>query len=251
MELTEQLKADILHHARSTFPEECCGVIVSGQYYPCENISPEPLKAFKINPKDSDLAEEKGQLEAYVHSHPNASHHASDYDKMQIEKFKRPWVICSLPDVGFSINEPCGYRPPLVGRSFYHGWQDCYTLIKDFYARELEIEIPNFERQDRWWEDSQSESLYIENYEKAGFRQVNNLQYGDVILFSIRSKHANHAAIYLEDKDQLKSEESSKCIGSQLILHHMYDSLSKRDIYSKYWMDRTVLYLRHGSMINA
>lgn len=251
MNLTDQLKADILYHARSVYPEECCGVIVSGKYYPCKNISETPLTSFKLNNIDADKAEENGELEAYVHSHPDSLAHPSAYDRFTLEKFKKPWVICSLPEVDFTVTEPNGYRPPLVGRSFHHGWQDCFTLIKDFYEREFDILLPNFERKDLWWEDSEGPSLYIENYEKAGFKQVLEPQYGDVILFSIRSKHSNHAAIYLDDNDQLQSEKTSRCIGSPIILHHMYDHLSKRDIYSKFWIDRTTLFLRHESRVNA
>lgn len=251
MTLTEELKAAILEHAQSVFPNECCGVIVSGKYYPCKNISETPLSAFKINPIDADRAEENGVLEAYVHSHPDSTAHPSEYDRFRLEKFKKPWVICSLPEIDFSVTEPCGYVPPLVGRNFHHGWQDCFTLIRDFYIREFGIEIPDFHREDLWWENSEGESLYIENYSKAGFKPVDVPQYGDVILFCIRSTHSNHAAIYLEDNNQFISEESARCIGSPMILHHMYDYLSKRDIYSRFWIERSTLILRHESKFNA
>ncbi|MFH4263641.1 phage tail protein, partial [Acinetobacter baumannii] len=86
-------------------------------------------------------------------------------DLIQIELHQKPWVICSYPDLDFQIYEPCGYRAPLVGRNYFHGWQDCYALIRDFYSRELGVELMDFERKDAWWEDKDHPSLYLENYE--------------------------------------------------------------------------------------
>lgn len=250
MNLTEQLKADILKHAEQEFPNESCGVIVNGTYIPCRNDSADKLNHFKINNTDKDRAEDDGEIQAYVHSHPNAFASPSDHDLLSIEKHKKPWIICSLPDIDFSINYPHGYKAPLIGRKFYHGWQDCYTLIADFYAREFGITLKNFDREDGWWTKEKNQNLYQDNYEAAGFREVSNFKYGDVLLFKIRSDKMNHAAIFLDSQWKLKSEESEMFVGNMLFLHHMYGSLSKREILSNYWVDRMVKILRHKDLIN-
>lgn len=251
MKLSHKLKADIEAHAKACYPEECCGVIVNGVYIKCKNDSKNPTESFIINQLDKDRAEDIGNIEAYVHSHPDATHFPSDYDRIKIELSGKPWVICSYPNPEFSVNEPCGYVAPLVGRNFHHGWQDCYSLIRDFYSRELEIDIPDFERQDLWWEDSSNPSLYTDNFEKAGFQKVNDYKYGDVLLFSIRSSHSNHASIYLDNEPNLKSEQSAPCVGSPLMLHHLYGRKSNRELISQFWQSRCTHILRHRSLINA
>jgi cell wall-associated NlpC family hydrolase len=50
---------------------------------------------------------------------------------------------------------------PLVGRQFAHGVLDCYSLVRDFHARELGIPLSEYERQDDWW--SHGQDLYSLN----------------------------------------------------------------------------------------
>ncbi|MFI7904432.1 NlpC/P60 family protein, partial [Acinetobacter baumannii] len=154
-------------------------------------------------------------------------------------------------DLDFQVYEPCGYRAPLVGRNYFHGWQDCYALIRDFYSRELGVELKDFERKDAWWEDKDHPSLYLENYEKAGFFEVDTPQYGDMLVCRVgRTEHPNHAVIWLGNNGQLKSEQTEQCIGSSLILHHPYNRKSVREIYGQQWKDRTVKILRHKDVKN-
>ena len=71
MKLNKKLKAAILSHAEECFPAECCGVIVSGKYIPCRNVAEKGQ--FQIHHEDLAHAEDQGEIQAYVHSHPNAS----------------------------------------------------------------------------------------------------------------------------------------------------------------------------------
>jgi cell wall-associated NlpC family hydrolase len=124
--------------------------------------------------------------------------------------------------------EPCGYQAPLVGRPFYHGVLDCYSLIRDWYQQTCGIELKQFHRMDDWWNDGISD-LYTQGFPQAGFVSIGadaELQEGDVILMQIRSKNGvpNHAAIYL---------------GDELILHHLHGRLSSRDVYGGYWREVT------------
>lgn len=126
--------------------------------------------------------------------------------------------------------EPCGYEAPLVGREFSHGVNDCYQLIRDWYARERGIALRNFERTEGWWE--RGEDLYMKHYADAGFYPVHGeLEEGDVILMQVRAYEANHAAIYL---------------GEGMMLHHLYGRLSSRDVYGGYWKDVTRAVVRYG-----
>lgn len=244
MKLNKKLKAAILSHAEHCFPAECCGVIVSGEYIPCRNVAEKGQ--FQIHHEDLANAEDQGEIQAYVHSHPNATARASDLDLLQIELHEMPWVICAWPEVDFQVYKPCGYKAPLIGRDYHHGYQDCYSIIRDFYNRELGVQLIDFERKDDWWSDKDHKSLYLENLDAAGFYEVREPQYGDMLVCNVgRTEHPNHAVIWLGDQWQLKSEESTSCFGGPLILHHPYGRKSVREIFGQQWQERVVKIVRH------
>ena len=246
MKLTAKLKKAIQLHASEIYPDECCGVIVDQKYIRCRNIS-DDKNQFEIHHEDLAQAEDAGEIQAYVHSHPDASARASEIDLIQIELHEKPWVICAYPDVEFQVHEPFGYKAPLVGRNYIHGIQDCFAIVRDFYKRELDITIPDYQRQDKWWESKENASLYLDNFEKEGFIEVSDPQYGDVLLCRVgRTEHVNHAVIWLGDNAVLKSEDTEPCIGSALILHHPYNRKSIREIFGQQWQERVVKVVRYA-----
>lgn len=245
MELSETIKAAIQAHAAECFPAECCGLIVNNTYVSCRNIA-KHADQFEIHHKDLARAEDAGEIQAFVHSHPNASARASELDLLQIELHQKPWVICAYPDIEFQVYEPCGYKAPLVGRNYIHGIQDCYSIVRDFYERELGINLIDFEREDAWWEHKESKSLYLDGFGEAGFIEVNDLQYGDVMLCRVgRTEHVNHAIIWLGDQTALKSEQTEACVGSSIILHHPYGRKSTREVFGHQWQERVVKVVRY------
>lgn len=246
MKLTAKLKKAIMLHASEMFPDECCGVVVDHEYIRCRNVSGNKDQ-FEIHHEDLAKAEDLGEIQAYVHSHPNASARASETDLIQIELHEKPWVICAYPDIEFQIYEPCGYKAPLVGRNYIHGTQDCFAIVRDFYARELGVHISDYSRDDLWWESKENPSLYLDNFEKEGFIEVDEPQYGDVLLCRVgRTEHVNHAIIWLADNPELKSEQADPCIGSALILHHPYGRKSCREIFGLQWQERVVKVVRYA-----
>lgn len=246
MKLNKKLKKAIQSHASEIYPNECCGVIVNDKYLRCRNIS-ELKDQFEIHHEDLTRAEDLGEIQAYVHSHTNASAQASELDLIQIELHEKPWVICAYPDIEFQIYEQCGYQAPLVGRNYHHGWQDCYSIVHDFYERELGIKLIDFERVDRWWEFKENKSLYLDGFGEAGFIEVDQPQYGDVMLCRVgRTEHVNHAVIWLGDNGVLRSEKTEPCIGSALILHHPYGRKSVREIFGLQWQERVEKVVRYA-----
>ena len=246
MKLTAKLKKAIQAHAAEVYPSECCGVIVNKEYIPCRNIS-DHKDQFEIHHEDLVKAEDLGEIQAYVHSHPNASARASEIDLIQIELHQKPWVICAYPDVEFQMYEPCGYKAPLVGRNYIHGIQDCYSIVRDFYERELGIKLIDFEREDAWWESKENKSLYLDGFGEAGFIEVGDIQYGDVLLCRVgRTEHVNHAVIWLGDQTELKSEQTESCVGSSIILHHPYGRKSVREVFGSQWQERVAKVVRYA-----
>lgn len=221
-------------HANAEYPRESCGVVVDGVYRPCRNIAATAAEHFIIDPEDYMAAEDAGTVEFIVHSHPNAGCKPSQADRVSCEASGVPWLIVGVPDgVAGDVEAlaPAGYVAPLLGRSYAHGILDCYSLIRDWYAQELGIELPMFEdRRDDWWKNGGN--LYVENLERCGFRRVSlkEIRRGDMVLMQIRSNVPNHGGVYL---------------GDGTILHHLENRLSSRDLYDGYFQQVTVLIARH------
>jgi proteasome lid subunit RPN8/RPN11 len=231
-------------HAVADYPREACGLVavVKGRerYIPCRNLATTPSEHFVLAPEDYANAEEQGELVAVVHSHPDVAARPSEADRVACEASGLPWLIVAVArdDNGQVMAgelvqiQPEGYQAPLVGRPFSHGVLDCYTLVRDFYARELAIKLPDFQREDGWWD--RGGDLYMEHFQEAGcVPAAKPLRRGDIILMAIRSRVANHAAVYL---------------GDGTMLHHLYGRLSSRDVYGGMWAEKTMLIVRHRGM---
>lgn len=239
--MTPETEAAIRAHAITEYPKESCGLIIvfkgREKYIPCRNAMMSPMEHFKITGEERAEAEDMGDVVAYVHSHPNMPARPSEADKVMCEAsgLRSHIVHVSVedgavePTTGELVTlEPQGYEAPYTQRQFVHGVMDCYALVKDYYKRDLGIELPEYDRDDKWWDRGQN--LYLDNFAAAGCVRVDDLQVGDIILMQVKSKVPNHAGVYL---------------GDGLILHHVYNRLSSRDIYDGYWQEVTVMYLRH------
>ena len=249
--LTKSLKNAILAHAEAEYPKESCGVVVQNKYIPCKNLSTNKDQ-FYIDPQDLIKAGERGSIQAYVHSHPNGSCKPSEPDRVGINLHGLPWIICGYPEGSVAQYKPDNKDIPLLGRTYHHGLQDCYSIVKDYYYRELGIILNDYERSDRWWESKENNSLYLDNFKKEGFIEIddiNDLRKHDAILFTIgKTEHINHAGVFLGD-GVLKSEDSPKVIGNSLFIHHPYKKKSVRDIYGNFWIERTTKILRHKRLL--
>ena len=96
---------DAEQHARLCAPQESCGVVVDGKYWPCRNIADDPCGDFVIEPRDYVTASLYGSVQAVVHSHPKGGP-ASKSDKLSCTGTKVPWHIWSIPDKQWSTINP-------------------------------------------------------------------------------------------------------------------------------------------------
>lgn len=255
--MNKKVIAAIKAHAIAEFPKESCGLVVkkgrSITYRPCVNRHDKPHEAFRIARQEyAEVRSEGFEVVGIAHSHPNASSKPSAGDLVALEESQLPWFIVSTfldleGDRSVLAGEvmrydPTGFVHPLEGREFVHGVLDCYAIIRDGYKQECGIDLPDFEREDGWWEKEGSESLYLKNFEAAGFevaisersRFLTDMRKYDVILMEIASKAGpNHAALYL---------------GDGMIIHHMYGRPSKKGVYGGYWQDATRMVLRHKEL---
>jgi cell wall-associated NlpC family hydrolase len=174
-----------------------------------------------------------GEISAVLHTHVNYTSRASEADKVGCNATKVPWLIYSLLDDSYTIINPEYTRPPLIGRVWYHGVQDCYTLLQDYYKQELNLTLREYPRQIEWW--YRGDNLYEDNFSKEGFFVVqdNTLNKHDILLMYNGASVLNHAGIYL---------------GDNLFIHHVPNRLSSRDVYGGYWQSITRYAIRHESL---
>lgn len=216
-------------HAVECFPEESCGLVISGNYVPCNNIAIDPLKDFKIDTKF--YIDNYYNLEAIIHSH-NDFPHASKKDMQQQIATSVPWGIINLVKGNITGIWFWGDQLPiqdLIGRPFVHGIYDCYALVRSYYKKEKNITLPMFPREEGFWR--RNEHLLIDNYEKIGFVRIDKeeLTVGDCILGSILSNNVNHSGVY---------------VGNGLILHHLGGRLSRTEPLNR-WKKYISCYLRY------
>ena len=245
--LTKSIKTAINAHASECYPRESCGVLLGNkEYIPCKNIAADDAQ-FEIDPLDLVGAEKEGEIRAYVHSHPDGNTEPSMPDRVQMNLHGLPWVITNGIDV--ALHKPDGYQAPLLGREYHHGLLDCYTLVRDYYQRELGITLNDYERADEWWADKDSKPLYLDGFKKEGFAEVNTIQRHDLILCRLgRTEHINHALVFIGD-GTLKSERTDDVIGDCLVLHHPYGRQSIREMYGEQWQRRAAIIIRHKSLL--
>jgi proteasome lid subunit RPN8/RPN11 len=226
----------IMAHAAECQPRECCGLVVTVDdtqiYVPCRNIRREP-DVFELHPVDWIAAESAGRIVKIVHSHVNRSPAPTQADRIGCEAHGLPWLIVSWPSGEAFEFAPAGYEAPYVGRSFVWGMTDCFTLLRDYYRRELGILIPDFGGYTE--ETAVNDGLYESRFEAAGFREVFDLRSHDVLLMNIPTAgvQAQHAAVY---------------VGGGVMLHHLQGRLSQRQPYGGMWEQITRKILRHESL---
>lgn len=235
----ETIKKDILLHAKEEYPNECCGlaIIVKGKlvYKRCKNIS--AGKQFIMAPEDYAECEDLGEIVGICHSHIDESVEPSQTDKLGIENTNKPWIIVNPKTEEYSVTFPSGFKLPLIGREFKHGTVDCLSLIRDYYKQELNIDMPDFVREDNWWLNGGD--MYRDNFAACGFVKVGGSEFTalnkhDVIVMQVCSPVPNHGAVY---------------VGDNVILQHCQDRLSSRDVYGGYWRKATNMVLRHKELL--
>jgi proteasome lid subunit RPN8/RPN11 len=243
--LTDNVKATIKLHAQKQAPLECCGVIIHSLNglvaFPCRNIHSEPEKFFTLKPEDYLEYSMIGKIVGYYHSH-QTNEDFSEFDKLNSENHKLVAVLYVVkPDV-FHIYTPKGYEVPYCKREYIHGVVDCFSLVKDYYARELNIQLTDITHPYRYVEnkvehpDNQMvHTILKEHFVNNGFVEVQAAAKHDVILQ--KTPHIPspvHCAIFL---------------GNNQLLHHPFKKRSCIDTYSNVQRTRTKHIMRHTSRI--
>lgn len=121
----------------------------------------------------------------------------------------------------------------LLGHDHVMGKQDCFTLFRNFYKINYDIEIPKFAIPRDWSADDMD--ILGASYESVGFELVQDwtiktLHPGDVLCIAIGTSKPNHFAIYLGDNQ---------------IIHHLITQLSEVAPLRDFWIKTTCYVIRH------
>ncbi len=226
-----------LLHAKDQDPKEAVGLLLNvkgkERYFPCQNLAITNHQEFILNPEDYVKADNLGEIIGIVHSHPITPPTPSQADRISCEHSNLPWYIVNPKTEQWGECKPEGYVPDILGRQWVWGVTDCWSLVRDWYKQEKNIELIDYERSITPQEFL--ENPLFEKYAKdTGFRELANneaLKEGDVLLMSIMHPTLNHVAIFLGD----------------MVLHHLADRLSCKEPYSEWLLKCTGKRYRYAS----
>jgi proteasome lid subunit RPN8/RPN11 len=236
--LEDKIKTNILKHANRQQPRECCGLLAvyngKQRYYPCNNLATN-TNTFVMDVLDFAAVEDEASVLAIVHSHTVGDCQPSMADLQSCERSRLPWIIVNPNTEQFYQFEPSGYVAPIVGRPYIYTVFDCYTLIRDWYKQNFNIELqieytaPSLET----WSSNPIFDLKLPQLIANHFYEVSltDVQRGDLLLFCCTSQSTDHLGIYL---------------GEQRFVHHSINRLSSVDLYGGYWLKQTNKVMRYA-----
>jgi proteasome lid subunit RPN8/RPN11 len=232
----QELKQEMVSHARQHENEEACGIIAGGKYWPCRNVHSSPSKHFAISAEDYARIEPFG-IEAIFHSHLYFSEDKfSRHDITSCKQINEPWVMYCMPANSWHFMDPTG-NAPYLERPWIYGIYDCYGLVKDYYLREFSIELDDYDRGEEFEWKSSEWRMFEKNFKGQGFVEIGDevMQKGDVLLMQLQADFPNHVGVIHSPSENI-------------FYQHLLDRLSEANIYGGYWQKNTVKILRHKEL---
>ena len=168
-------KEAALSHAKIEDPKESVGLLLNikgkERYYPCNNLSMSSYQCFVLDPEDYVRADNMGEITAIIHSHPATPPTPSQADLVGCENSNLPWHIVNPKTEQWGYCEPNGYKAPLLGREWVWGVTDCWSLVRDWYREEKQIELKDYQRS-MTPEEFLKNPLFEEYAIQTGFREL-------------------------------------------------------------------------------
>lgn len=142
--ISKKIKNFIINDCEKRKHEEACGLLYKKNniinVISCSNDSKTPTKTFIINESTVDEVSKKGQIIGYYHSHIHKNDHGLSWiDKAMSEYTHFFSILYHIHSKRIHIYKPCGWVAPLIGRDYYTGFFDSFSLIKDYYKSTISI----------------------------------------------------------------------------------------------------------------
>lgn len=180
--------------------QEHCGIIENNQIYHFDNCHDDCEVNFVI-----DLNKIKPFLQKDFiiwHTHTKKGATILTPNDIKCSRFWHKPILMVKPDQHIYDT----FDPNLVkdydGRIWHYSYNNCYTIIQDFYKRELNIKLFDFylDYSDQYL--SQDESKFLKFLPKCGFLEVdknpNTLRVGDIILTDTEFSKGWHASVIVK-----------------------------------------------------
>lgn len=244
--MKEEIKKQIKAHSLEDPSVECCGILFFNEALKrletlkSPNLSATKESTFSLSPAHYLKASLMGKIVAVYHSHPEGEDF-SEFDLSNSELNKVKYILYCIQSDTFKEYTPNGYENPYYGREFSLGTQDCFTLLQEYYRKELNVNIKNYYRGEDWLENNPD--CYQRYYKNEGFETV---QEGPVESLSALKKHDGLLMKILGKKNPT---HAGIYIGDGLILHHQLNCYSRVEPYGQAFRNRTTHVVRHKSLL--
>jgi proteasome lid subunit RPN8/RPN11 len=232
--IDKKIKNFIKQQSIKDFPMESCGFIVKNNKsficIPCKNISKSPEKTFEISSIDFLKTKALYNKIYYIyHSHVNEQDdYFSEEDEKCSENLNIPIILYHLKKDLYKIYSPVEISSNYIGRFYEYKKYDCFTLIKDFYKNEKNINL-NVSYEENLNDVDIKDKIYnfhkVNNFEILDKNQ--GLKLYDILFFS--GFGTKHLGLYL---------------GENKILHQPMFGFSKIENYCNFYRRHTDLILR-------
>ena len=228
--IDKKIKNFIKQHSLKDSPSEACGFIVSDnedkfKCISCKNISEYPTTCFEISSLDFLKVKYFYKKIHYIyHSHNNQNIEFTEKDIKCSENLNLPIILYNTIYDFFKIYTPVTVSYDLIGRYFEYKKYDCFTLVRDFYLKNLNADISGKYENELGTFDIKK--AFLDNLINTNLKEVenkNDIHVYDILLLDGQNK-SSHFAIYL---------------GKDKILHQPRYSLSKIENYSSFYKNRT------------
>jgi len=234
-------------HAIKNKNEEVCGLIVSKDnnllYIGARNISENKKNNFAVDPNSYMYAASIGKIIACFHSHiKNTSFSWTDINNSF--KLNLPYYLYNPKQNIINYFSPSEYKnyKKYLYLKFDYGKNDCFSLIRNFYKNELNIEMSD-PAEDRATKYVPPENCLVWSREKykewanencladMDINDISELKKYDILVFDGFNKgEPSHGMIY---------------IGNGLVLHHPFNDISKIESLRKAHFKFLKFIIRH------
>lgn len=122
---------------------------------------------------------------------------------------------------------------PLESKPFILGFQDCFTVVRDFFKLNFDLDMPDIARPNDW--EAEKDDLIGKFYDICGFEKLDPEDNwpprpADLLVCTFGGSVPNHLVVFL---------------GGNEILHHKINMLSGRELMRPAWKRATAYILRH------
>lgn len=234
--LNPDLIRQIQIHAELEYPRECCGFVLNNSVvFGARNVSDRAspysigenklAAEFDLPAEDWAKAEQQGEITCVYHSHcGDIEDDFSPDDIKAAKQLSLPFFLIHVPKLTERYYDPRAIAP-FEEREWHWAYQNCYTLLQDWYKAQLGIHLPDYYMSEpEEWHRAEW-SPFLSDLPKIGFVKVEDgsLKRHDVILMrSEDSANPCHVGIMID-------------LERNWMLHHVGGARSRKSIYGSRW----------------